>query len=179
MTRCSTPGSARAACTNGHDAPNRLHFYVIDIRRDEKGILSYTVGVKSLDGAGPQARGVTASAPAALAVAGLSSFNVTVRNTGAAAPATTPSPHPQDAAPYLLSDIYRLSIAVDSEEWSAALESQLVAVKFGESIAVPVHVMRRASATAPTKVTVMAVSESDQRKTATVSTIVSARNDGQ
>jgi hypothetical protein len=156
------------------DAANRLHFYVIDMRKDDKGILSYSVGVRSLDGAGPQAHGVTASAPATLAVAGSSTLNVTLRNTGAAAPSRTPSPHPApEAAPYLLSDIYRVSVSVDRPDWSAALQNALVAVKFGESIAVPVHVTRGATATAPAKVTLVAVSESDPTKTATVSTVVS------
>ena len=156
------------------DTANRLHFYVIDLRRDDKGILSYTVGVRSLDGAGPQVRGVRASAPASLAVAGSSTFNVTLRNTGAAAPGNSPSPHPQNAAPYLTSDIYRLSVTVDRPEWSASLQNALVAVKAGESIAVPVHVTRGPSATAPAKVTFVAVSESDPEKKATVSTVVSA-----
>ena len=155
------------------DTANRLHFYVIDLRRDDKGILSYTVGVRSLDGAGPQVRGVRASAPATVAVAESSTFNVTLRNTGAAAPARTPSPHPQDAAPYLTSDIYRVSVSIDRPEWSASLQNALVSVRAGESIAVPVRVTRGATATA--KVTLVAVSESDPTKTATVSTIVSAR----
>ena len=129
------------------------------------------VGVRSLDGAGPQARGVRATAPATLAVAGSSTFNVTLRNTGAALPAKTPSPHPQDAAPYLTSDIYRVSVSIDRPEWSASLQNALVSVKAGESIAVPVNVTR--GATAPAKVTFVAVSESDPAKTATVLTIVS------
>ena len=74
----------------------------------------------------------------------------------------------------MLSDIYRLSVSVDRPEWTAALQNALVAVKFGESIAVPVHVTRRATAKAPAKVTVTAVSESDPTKTATVSTVVRA-----
>ena len=41
------------------DTPNRLHFYIIDLSRDESGILSYKVGVRSLDGSGPQGRGVS------------------------------------------------------------------------------------------------------------------------
>ena len=45
------------------DAANRLHFYVDRPPEDADGILSYTVGVRSLDGAGPQARGVALSAP--------------------------------------------------------------------------------------------------------------------
>ena len=35
------------------DTRNRLHFYVLDRRRDSKGVLSYEVAVRSLDGAGP------------------------------------------------------------------------------------------------------------------------------
>ena len=46
------------------DTPNRLHFYVIDLRRDKDGILVYTLAVRSLDGAGPQQRGVTLARPA-------------------------------------------------------------------------------------------------------------------
>ena len=57
----------------------------------------------------------------------------------------TPSPHPQDAAPYLTSDIYRVSVSIDRPEWSASLQNALVAVKVGESIAVPVHVTRGAT----------------------------------
>ncbi len=39
------------------DPANRLHFYVIDLHKDAGGILSYTVGVRSLDGAGRQLAG--------------------------------------------------------------------------------------------------------------------------
>jgi M6 family metalloprotease-like protein len=45
------------------DTPNRLHFYVIDVRRDARGILTYTVGVRSLDYSGTGA-GVTLTAGA-------------------------------------------------------------------------------------------------------------------
>ena len=118
---------------------------------------------------------MTASAPAAVAVAGSTTFDVTLTNTGAAAPVNTPSPHPSNpaAAPYLTSDIYRLSISVDRPGWSASLQSALVAVKTGESIAVPVRVARPSTARAPATVTLVAVSESDPAKTATASTLVS------
>ena len=42
---------------------NGLHFYILDKRTDEQGILRYTVGVRSLEGAGPQTRGVALSNP--------------------------------------------------------------------------------------------------------------------
>jgi M6 family metalloprotease-like protein len=155
------------------DAANRLHFYVVDVHKDASGILSYTVGVRSLDGAGPQTRGVAASAPAAHALDGASaSFDVTVRNTGAAAPIGA-ALHPQDASAFLAGDIYRLSVSVDGRGWAAALRNALVAARFGESVRVPVSVTRSASGAASTgRVALTAVSESDPSKKATVTTIV-------
>jgi M6 family metalloprotease-like protein len=43
------------------DEANGLHFYVIDVKRSKDGILSYQVGVRSLNAAAGVARGVTAS----------------------------------------------------------------------------------------------------------------------
>src|SRR5262245_10258469 len=45
------------------DEPNRLHFYVIDRVVDQQGVMSYLVGVRSLDSAGAQTRNVAAQAP--------------------------------------------------------------------------------------------------------------------
>jgi hypothetical protein len=169
-------GLRSGSASEWQDRANRLHFYVIDTRKDDRGILSYTVGVRSLDGAGTQTRGVAASAPAAVAVTRSTAFDVTLTNTGGAAPVTSPSLHPSnpETAPYLTSDIYRVTASVDRPGWSATLQSALVAVKSGASIAVPVHVARPSTATAPARVTILAVSESDPAKTATTSTVVSA-----
>ena len=51
------------------DERNRLRFYVVDTRMDADGILHYKVAVKSLDGAGPQTRGVALQAAGATEVA--------------------------------------------------------------------------------------------------------------
>jgi M6 family metalloprotease-like protein len=59
------------------DTPNRLHFYIVDVSKDERGVLTYTVAVRSLDGAGPARRGV--------ALAASPSCEVTLTNTGEAA----------------------------------------------------------------------------------------------
>ena len=109
------PGSGSAF--EWEDAPNRLHFYVIDVRRDGRGILSYTVGVRSLDGSGTQTRGA-ALAPAAMdeAWATDASCAFTLTNTGAAA-ATDPALHPQDPGSALNSDVYRLSVEVEGAGW--------------------------------------------------------------
>jgi M6 family metalloprotease-like protein len=148
------------------DAPNRLHFYVVDVHHDDRGILSYTVGVRSLDGAGPQSRGVAITAPAAAVRGGTCVFNL--KNTGAGA-ATDAAAHPQDAAAYLSDDIYRLSVSAAGAGWSADLANALAAVKFGESQAVAVHVSRAGRGDATGSVTLKAVSESDPGKSATAS----------
>ncbi len=99
------------------DTPNRLHFYVIDVEKDERGILSYTVGVKSLDGAGPQRRGVMLRAGA--------NCDFTLTNTGEAGAV----------------DIFRLSVETE-EPGAAQIGNALAAVKGGESRAVAVRVRR-------------------------------------
>jgi M6 family metalloprotease-like protein len=146
------------------DMPNRLHFYVVDIERDERGILGYTLAVQSLDGAGPQARGAALLGPAEASVrAADTPLVVSLANTGEAAP-TEPALHPRDANAWLGSDVYRLSVAVDGEGWSARLRNALAAVPFGASVPVTAYVSPGTSPTA--RVTVTAVSVSDRSKSA-------------
>jgi hypothetical protein len=65
------------------DAPNRLHFYVVDLRRDKDGILVYELAVRSLDGAGDEPRGVALAAPGKAKVKGLDEpVSFTLTNTG-------------------------------------------------------------------------------------------------
>ncbi len=119
------------------DEHNRLHFYVIDVKRDARGILSYTVGVRSLDGAGPHERGVAAT---------IEGDEIVLRNTGTAI------------------DLYRLSASVDGRDWNVQLPNALAAVPAGSTARVPLHITR---GTGPTTVTVTAVSESDPSKKTT------------
>jgi hypothetical protein len=134
------------------DAPNRLHFYIVDVHHDSNGILSYTVGVRSLDGAGPQHRGVTLAAGAARAGACV----FTLKNTGSGA---------QDAFAPVSYDIYRLSINAAGQGVSAELPNALAAVKFGESREITVPMVRAGRDAA--SATLKAVSESDPSKSAT------------
>ncbi|XVU22920.1 M6 family metalloprotease domain-containing protein [Actinoplanes sp. CA-054009] len=67
------------------DTANRLHFYILDRKRDRKGVLSYDVAVRSLDGAGPAARGVRAYPDTARPSQGWTRCTIPVRNTGRAA----------------------------------------------------------------------------------------------
>jgi hypothetical protein len=143
------------------DTNNRLHFYIIDKRTDADGILHYKVGIKSLDGAGPQTRGVSLSSPALGNAEGYTTCTFTLKNTGAAA--TVPNVHPQDASQFLSSDVYRLSASATGTGYSAYVKSALATAKFGETVSVPVYVEKGAGAGS---VTLNAVSESDPSKTA-------------
>ncbi|HWK27240.1 MAG TPA: M6 family metalloprotease domain-containing protein [Solirubrobacter sp.] len=143
------------------DAPNRLHFYIVDKHTDDRGILHYTVGVKSLDGAGPQQRGVALASPQLGSTDGYSTCTFKLTNTGAAA--ATPNVHPQDASAYLNSDVYRLTASASGTGWNAYVKSALTTAKFGESVHVPVYIEQ---GTGTGTVTLKAVSESDPSKTA-------------
>jgi M6 family metalloprotease-like protein len=157
------------------DAPNRLHFYVVDIHRNEDGILSYTLAVRSLDGSGPQPRGVFLQAPASL-TAGKphTPFAFTLKNTGAAG-AADPSAYPQGAATHFDRDVYRLSVSVEGQGWTAQLLNGLAAVEAGGSRTVTVYVSQENGASSSARVTLRAASESDPSKVATATVNVTNR----
>ncbi len=158
------------------DTPNRMHFYMIGLRRDANGILSYIVGVRSLDGAGPQTHGVSVTPPPAQSVSALSTdCSFTLKNTGAAAPVAA-SLHPQDAALFLDSDIYRMSVSVEGQGWTAQLRNALAAVKFGDTQPISVYAARTQGSAVSAKVTLKAVSESDPTKIATATCVLSGAN---
>jgi hypothetical protein len=143
------------------DSANRLHFYVIDLHKDARGILFYTVGVRSLDGAGPQLRGVRVAPPAESGLEGeAAELHFVLQNTGKST-VTDPALHPQDAGAYLENDIYRLAVSVIGQGWSAELRNALAAAKFGTSATIPVYVTRHPESSASAKVTLTARSESD------------------
>ena len=149
------------------DEPNRLHFYVIDRQRDARGVLSYALAVRSLDGAGPHERGVAMTGPANGRLAGASSTAAfTLRNTGRAAPVAD-GLHTNAASPHSAADVYRLSVTVSGDGWTAALQNSIAAVPFGASQTIPVFLRREAESAASATVTVTAVSESDPTKRAT------------
>ncbi len=146
------------------DKPNRLHFYVINLEKDAQGILSYTLGMRSLDGSGPQTRGVSLTAPRTIETQGsFTKCTFTLTNTGKPA-ATDAGQHPQDANQYLNHDIYRLSVTVDGQGWTGQLLNELAAVKFADTQTVEVFLNKGAEEAA---VTLKATSESDPTKTAT------------
>ncbi len=149
------------------DTFNRLHFYVINLAKNQEGILSYTVGVRSLDGSGPQLRGVAIDGPTGETVRRANTpVSFTLHNTGTAE-STDPTLHPSDANAHLESDIYRLAVSIDGEGWSAQLLNALAAVEFGGSQTVTVYVSQERGSSATATVTLRATSESDPSVTAT------------
>ena len=149
------------------DEPNRLHFYVIERQRDLRGVLSYTLAVRSLDGAGPHLRGVAVKAPSNGQIGGTNlrgSAIFTLTNTGKAAPVPADT-HPTDATAYIDRDVYRLSVSIEGDGWSAALQSALAAVKSGASQPVEVFISREPTSASSARFTLTATSESDPAKT--------------
>ncbi|MEJ8766112.1 M6 family metalloprotease domain-containing protein [Oceanobacillus sp. HCA-5259] len=132
------------------DEHNRLHFYILDKKYDEDGVMSYRVSVRHLDGAGDFERGVTAEiGEAERAVPGKIAthyFNVT--NTGE----TT--------------DLFRIQADTDAG-WETKIEQNVIEVEAGETIQFPVYVQVPEGVEIPSTLTVTATSETDSEQTVT------------
>ena len=151
------------------DTFNSLHFYVINVHRTADGVLSYDVGVRRTTGAGPFARGVALAAPTKNPV-----------REGFIATCTFPLTNTGQAGTGIFdSDIYRLSAASSSDDWEVTLPNALAAAKAGQTVQIPVHVLRNPEdddGDARTTVTFTARSESDNSKTATRTCAVHVRD---
>jgi M6 family metalloprotease-like protein len=154
------------------DQANRLHFYVLDVQRDSRGVLSYTVAIRSLDGAGPQQRGVRVNpAVGSTGPDGVATCRFPLVNTGRTAPPA--GQHPEPVGPYLDGDVYRVS-AKAADGWTVSVPNALATAKFGGSVEVPVHAQRNGGSLT-SKVTLTATSESNPGRTATATCTVTGR----
>lgn len=153
------------------DEANRLHFYILDLRRDRNGVLSYTVAVRSLDGAGgPSAHDValsrgTVSTPNSKPTNRGVTCSFTLTNTGAWSAGG--QQHPEDVSAYLKSDVYRLTTKADGIGWRSELPNELAVAEFGKSTTVKVSVAAAANAVATGYIKLTATSVSDPTKTRT------------
>ncbi|MEU6125180.1 M6 family metalloprotease domain-containing protein [Streptomyces sp. NPDC047123] len=149
------------------DRANRLHFYVTDIQRNRSRILSYTIAVKSLDGAGPQRRGASLRRGEAAGSPdkGRATCTFPLKNTGRAT-AEAPGGHPEDVSRYLDSDVYRLSAEATGRGWSAWLPNELATARAGATVDVDVAVTARPDARKNARITLTAHSVSDPGKSA-------------
>ncbi len=131
------------------DPYNRLHFYIIDLQKNNDGVLSYTVGVKSLDGNGAQKRDFQLEAPKK-AKDNIALF--TLKNNDTELSKVTSC---------FDNDIYRLSVKVEGEGWKAEILNELATVGTGDEISVPVYFTEGSG---KAKITLTAVSESNPEK---------------
>ncbi len=154
------------------DRPNRLHFYIIEPKKDQRGILSYRLAVRSLDGSGPQERGVALKALKGTKIDRPNTpISFTLTNTGKTE-TIDPSLHPSDVSAYLNGDIYRLSVSIEGEGWSTQIFNALSALEFGASQQIEVYLTPGKGSSASADVTLLAVSESDPSKTASATVTV-------
>jgi len=133
------------------DAPNGLHFYVLDLQTDARGIRSYTLGVRALDGTRGRAAALDAPAQAPALRGTDTPVDFTLRDVAG----------PAAGAP--AADVYRLAVSVEGDGWSARLRNEIAAVTADGSAPVVVHVTRGAGAADAATVTLTATSESDPR----------------
>lgn len=142
------------------DVPNRLHFYIIDLQKDESGILSYEIGVRSLDGSGQQKRGVSVVPPSTTKIKIPAQYcDFIISNTGES------SKNNQ----FNSSDIYRLSVSIEGEGWSAQLLNSLTSLVAGNTAKIPVYISHEKNCSGSARVILMAQSENDSSKSATSS----------
>jgi M6 family metalloprotease-like protein len=152
------------------DEANRLHFYILDVQRNATGVLSYTVAVQSLDGSGgPSTHGVALTAGSVVSGGAPTKKGVTcsfdLTNTGVYTAGG--QQHPEDAAKYLTSDVYKLTTTVAGRGWQSELPNALATAKFGASTPVKVAVAADKDAADTGFVKLTATSVSDPSKTIT------------
>ncbi|OAA62123.1 Peptidase M6-like, domain protein [Cordyceps fumosorosea ARSEF 2679] len=148
------------------DRANSVHLYVLEHHRSGKGALSYTVAARALNDTSGNEYAVEVSAGSVLpATAGAEaasgvfcSFNVKNNGTqgghqGADAGA--------QAAPYLNSDIYRLSATVAGSGWEVQLPNEIATAQFGQGVDVLVAARPAGGAAAEGIVTLRVTSESN------------------
>ena len=143
------------------DEPNRLHFYIIDIHRNEDNILSYTVGVRSLDDQSARKRDFSVRAPEKFRPRSRVNETVFILKNIDQPVSGLSGIHPTgDMSTHLDHDIYRLSVSVRGEGWDAVILNELVAAGTGEEVKIPVYIIREKGADDTAEVILTAVSES-------------------
>jgi M6 family metalloprotease-like protein len=151
------------------DPFNKLHFYVLRTYRNPAGELLYDVAVRRTEGASPFARGV-----------GLGNPTKTPQRQGFLATCTFPLTNTGQAGTGIFgSDVFRVSATSSSPDWKVTLPNALASATAGQTVQVPVHVLRDPltdDGDARTTVTLTAKSESDASKTATRTCAVHVRD---
>ncbi|PJJ63330.1 M6 family metalloprotease domain-containing protein [Compostimonas suwonensis] len=147
------------------DEANGMQFYVVNMKRDDDGLLSYDVAVRSLTSPGPQVRGVSLGEATATGTTDddIAQCTVPLTNTGGAV-----------TEPMANNDIFRITTSVNDQNWTASTPSSVVTAATGETIQVPVYIERGETSAPEATLTVTATSENDPTKTQSVDCVFSA-----
>lgn len=137
------------------DEANGLHFYVLERKVDDIGVLTYDVAVRSLDGSGSQARGVlVGDATADIVESGsTATISVPVTNTGESGEGIHDS------------DVYRVQATLAGDGWSLTQPYEVVAAAAGETVQVPLHLLHVGGGAGTLTVTVTSESDPTQSET--------------
>jgi M6 family metalloprotease-like protein len=166
-------GSRSGSKDEWEDSANRLHFYVISrtfrgvTNPDSRELLGYTVAVRSLDGSGPQTRGIAIDdVSAAEPDSGRRLIHFSLHNTGTAM-TIADGVHPRRRDEAFASDVYRVSATIEGQGWSVDLPYPLAAVRAGQAIDAYAFTRHATTAAREATLTIRATSESDPSRTAT------------
>ncbi|OTA08658.1 hypothetical protein A9Z42_0003480 [Trichoderma parareesei] len=155
------------------DEANGLHFYILDVHRDEVGVLSYTVGARSLTDKSASEYGVQLTSGVPFTFGGKATpttggifceFELTNNGTYV----ESSEGRAQVQAEHVEWEIFRLETEAKGAGWRAALPNAVIPVRFGETAKAYVAVGAEAHARGRTGVvTLRARSESDPSVVAT------------
>ncbi|TDC48245.1 peptidase M6 [Jiangella ureilytica] len=139
------------------DAPNKLHFYVLDTHRDKEGELFYDVAVRHTEATDTYQRDVELGDAATYAVGDSTALlNLPLTNTG------------QAGEGIYGSDVYRISSTVEGEGWDVTLPYEIKAAAAGDTVPVWAYATAGEDASETATVTITATSETDPTATVTV-----------
>lgn len=143
------------------DEDNGLHFYIINKHKDKKGILSYTVGVRSIADSCGRARKFNMSLPEVPRLRGKAAMiALTLTNEDSGFEVAEGLHKAKGIESCTDSDIYRISAEIEGEGWGVTLLNELMAVRKGSSADLPLYItVPKTKGSANLKV--IAVSESD------------------
>jgi M6 family metalloprotease-like protein len=154
------------------DAANRLHFYVLDLRKNSEGILSYMIGIKSLDGPVLQKQGIDITPPSSFRMnEDTGNCTFLLKDTGGKKE-TDHATSEKNRSAFPDYDIYRISASIVGEGWDVKLLNSLVSIRQGHSEEVPVFISCTKGCSKSAKVIFTVRSESDPSKTTSSSFII-------
>jgi len=151
------------------DAGNRLHFYVLDVHRDERGILSYQVGIRSLDAAIQQARALSIAPGVPSSDGAFKKCTFAIANTEAVQP-VSPKAEKPGVPEQPQNDIVRLTAASSDPAWAVQLRNALAVVQPRKAAQVDVYFFHHGSG--QSILTLNVQSESDPSKNASATCAV-------